>query len=509
MDAIEEEVNEMSPTSNGKEGSPKKGEFHDERSITSGDDASGVKIRSPFGSLASDIGALEDGGKGPEEKTYKLPTTDNFRILRVLGCGDVGNVFLVQSYGLEEGRNGLYAMKVISKADIVKRNKIPRIQTERQILATTSHPFLVHLYYAFQDEEHLYYIMQFCAGGELFRYMQKKPDQCMTEDEARFCTAEILIALEYLHCMGYIYRDLKPENVLVDESGHLVLTDFDLSKNQSYSEGPSMAPQKKGGFFGRNKKQMPSLDTESHLNCKFATSFVGTVEYIAPEVLSNEGYAGSVDWWTLGIFLYEMLFGKTPFKGADARDTFSKIRRYSTAVKKSAKKEELIGMELTFPDTPVVSKKAKDLIGKLLNKDNSKRLLNPTLIKADPWFKGLQWALLRCQSPPLKIEKIDAADIKSLFRFENGPVPPHLKWFNPDEDPATIGVATPPPADIPPVPTSKSSISESTDSTVAPQTSPHATTDWTDFDYIRLASDPSWERHPPSASHIEHPTSAT
>ena len=238
------------------------------------------------------------------------------------------------------------------------------------------------------------------------------------------------------------------------------------------------------------------------MTSKFATSFVGTVEYIAPEVLSNEGYAGSVDWWTLGIFMYEMLFGKTPFKGADARDTFSRIRRYSTCVKKTGVRRKMDEQELdlTFPDTPVVSKKAKDLIGKLLNKDNCKRLLNPLTIKAgmygsllyifdvlypvtlytsmtDPWFRGIQWALLRCQDSPLKPKVPNYSNVKSLLKYDAKlTLPAGLEWYKVDEGSVAVEVK----------------ILESVRGDDVADTGCSYPI-WEQFDYIRMEINPEWD----------------
>jgi protein-serine/threonine kinase len=182
-------------------------------------------------------------------------------------------------------------MKVLSKLEMVSRNKIKRVLAEQEILAASNHPFIVSLYHSFQSETSLYFIMEFCSGGEFFRALQNLPQKCLSEPDARFYAAEVLCALEYLHLMGYIYRDLKPENILLHQSGHIMLADFDLSKPLEFSNGPN----------------------DGSLNLKISSpecrtnSFVGTEEYIAPEVIKGCGHTTPVDWWTLGILLYEML----------------------------------------------------------------------------------------------------------------------------------------------------------------------------------------------------------
>lgn len=141
-----------------------------------------------------------------EEIDYEVLGPTHFEKLRLLGRGDVGKVYLARIRGTEE----LYAIKVLQKEEMIRRNKIKRVLTEREILVTTDHPFIVSLYATFQSTEKLYYVMEYCAGGEMFRLLQKQPNKVLPEHVVRFYAAEVLLALEYLHLMGYIYRDLKP-----------------------------------------------------------------------------------------------------------------------------------------------------------------------------------------------------------------------------------------------------------------------------------------------------------
>eukprot|EP00727_Mastigamoeba_balamuthi_P004381 m51a1_g13941 putative agc rsk rsk-unclassified protein kinase (445) ;mRNA; r:881030-882900 len=298
----------------------------------------------------------------------------NFKRLKLLGRGDVGRVYLVQLLGTEQ----CFAMKVLPKKEMILRNKVKRVQTEREILSTANHPFIVTLYWSFQSTNCLYFVMEFCAGGEFFRALQRQTGRCLPEKAACFYASEVLLALEYLHMMGFIYRDLKPENILLHGSGHVVLTDFDLSKAAAVQVQPKLLQ----GMFGKER-----VATEPGI---VSNSFVGTEEYIAPEVITGYGHTSSVDWWTFGILMYEMIFGTTPFRGATRDDTFSQILHG--------------GIE--FPENHIypVGKQAKDLIRSLLNMDPSKRLgaqHGACDVKDHPFFKGVKWNLIRNQTPPI------------------------------------------------------------------------------------------------------------
>lgn len=342
----------------------------------------------------------------------------SFEKIRLLGKGDVGKVFLVK----EKASKRLYAMKVLSKKEMIERNKIKRALAEQEILATSNHPFIVTLYHSFQSKDHLFLCMEYCMGGEFFRALQTRESKCISEHDAKFYAAEVTAALEYLHLMGFIYRDLKPENILLHQSGHIMLSDFDLSKQSESTKNPEI-------FFSKaalNSSNGPTLDTKACIDGFRTNSFVGTEEYIAPEVIRGKGHTGAVDWWTLGIFMYEMLFGTTPFKGRDRKKTFANV------LKKDVK----------FLDTQPISSNCKSLIKKLLIKDEAKRLGSKTGasdIKNHSFFKNTQWALLRHQQPPMipvltrskKAEALDSSDLDD----ESTPSPPLKKNHLGEEDP--------------------------------------------------------------------------
>lgn len=301
-----------------------------------------------------------------------------FEKIRLLGKGDVGKVFLVK----EKASSRLYAMKILNKKEMIERNKIKRALAEQEILATSNHPFIVTLYHSFQLEDSLYLCMEYCMGGEFFRALQTRETKTIEEEDAKFYAAEVTAALEYLHLMGFIYRDLKPENILLHQLGHIMLSDFDLSKQTASAKNPEIQ------FSKNHHSANPTIDTKACIDGFRTNSFVGTEEYIAPEVIRGKGHTSAVDWWTLGIFVYEMLYGTTPFKGRDRKATFSNV------LKKDVK----------FLDTQLVSSNCRSLIKKLLIKDETKRLgskMGASDIKSHPFFKTTQWALLRHQKPPM------------------------------------------------------------------------------------------------------------
>lgn len=317
----------------------------------------------------------------------------SFEKVRILGQGDVGKVYLVR----EKSSNKLYALKIFCKAEMIKRKKIKRILAEQEILASSNHPFIVTLYHSFQSEDYLYLCMEYCMGGEFFRALQTRRTKCISEDDARFYASEVIAALEYLHLMGFIYRDLKPENILLHKSGHIMLSDFDLSIQAKDAKNP----------VAKGTAQSTIVDTKICSDGFRTNSFVGTEEYIAPEVIRGNGHTAAVDWWTLGILTFEMLFGHTPFKGSNTNETFCNILKN----------------EVSFPNNNDIGRSCKDLIKKLLIKNELKRLGSKTGaadIKRHPFFKKVQWSFLRNQEPPLiPVLTDDGYDLTKLYANKN------------------------------------------------------------------------------------------
>ncbi|KAL1300231.1 hypothetical protein HN51_044902 [Arachis hypogaea] len=371
----------------------------------------------------------------------------NFRLLKRIGYGDIGSVYLAEL----KGSKTYFAMKVMDKAALISRNKLLRAQTEREILGLLDHPFLPTLYSYFETDKFYCLVMEFCSGGDLHSLRQKQPNKCFTEEAARFYASEVLLALEYLHMLGIVYRDLKPENLLVRDEGHIMLSDFDLSlrcsvnptlvksssahANNGSSSGdsgstvgdeqasqssatstffPRILPSKKnrkaksdfGLLVGGNR--LPELMAEP-TNVR-SMSFVGTHEYLAPEIIKGEGHGSAVDWWTFGIFLYELLHGTTPFKGQGYKATLYNV----------------VGQPLRFPENPQVSQVARDLIKGLLVKEPQNRIAykrGATEIKQHPFFEGVNWALVRSAVPPHIPDPIDFSKYASKDTPPPAPAP--------------------------------------------------------------------------------------
>lgn len=306
----------------------------------------------------------------------------HFRPVKPLGSGDTGSVHLVELCGTGE----FFAMKAMDKGVMINRNKVHRACAEREILDVLDHPFLPALYASFQTPTHVCLITDYCPGGELFMLLDRQPMKVLKEDAVRFYAAEVLVALEYLHCQGIIYRDLKPENVLIQSTGHVALTDFDLSclttcKPQLLVPEINEKKKKKKSYKGQ---QNPIFMAEP---VRASNSFVGTEEYIAPEIISGAGHSSAVDWWALGILLYEMFYGYTPFRGKTRQRTFANV----------------LHKDLKFPGSIPVSLPAKQLIYRLLHRDPKNRLGSregASEVKRHPFFRGINWALVRCQNPP-------------------------------------------------------------------------------------------------------------
>jgi len=244
-------------------------------------------------------------------------------------------------------------MKVLNKDMIMQRQELEHAKAEKSVLQKLVHPFLVNLNYSFQTPDKLYFVMDYINGGELFYHLQK--DKRFPEDRARFYLAEIACGLEYLHSNGVIYRDLKPENLLLTGDGHICLTDFGLAK-----EG---------------------------LVCEDArtSTFCGTPEYLAPEVLNGEEYGKAVDWWSFGTLMYEMLTGLPPFYCEDVQKMYQKI----------------ISAPLNIPT--FFSPEARDIVIKFLDRDPKTRLSDPRLVRSHSFYASIDW------------EKLESKEIKPPF----------------------------------------------------------------------------------------------
>ncbi|XP_021952374.1 ribosomal protein S6 kinase beta-1 isoform X1 [Folsomia candida] len=282
---------------------------------------------------------------------------EDFEIKKILGTGGYGKVFQVRKRSGQDC-NTIFAMKVLKKAPIVLNKKdTAHLKAERNILEAVKHPFIVDLKYAFQTGGKLYLVMEYLSGGELFIHLER--EGMFLENEACFYLSEIVLALEHLHQLGIIYRDLKPENVLLDVDGHVKLTDFGLCK-----------------------EQMPEGE--------LTHTFCGTVDYMAPEILMRAGHGKAVDWWSFGAMMFDMLTGSPPFNGETRKKTCDKI----------LKAKLLLPTHLT--------RDAQDLIRRLLKRQPNQRLgygpMDGVAIRNHKFFKNCDWddVLARRVDPPYK-----------------------------------------------------------------------------------------------------------
>eukprot|EP00173_Palmaria_palmata_P000157 Plantae.Rhodophyta-Palmaria_palmata.ctg10720.p1 GENE.Plantae.Rhodophyta-Palmaria_palmata.ctg10720~~Plantae.Rhodophyta-Palmaria_palmata.ctg10720.p1 ORF type:complete len:345 (-),score=64.20 Plantae.Rhodophyta-Palmaria_palmata.ctg10720:221-1180(-) len=253
------------------------------------------------------------------------------------------------------------------------------------------------MYATFQTSDSLCFIMDFCGGGEFFNVLSRQPQKRLREHAAQFYAAEILLALEYLHYLGFLYRDLKPENILMRDTGHIALTDFDLSK-QAHAVSPKMIEHHKtiveklsGLMTGHMSSKISGfevVDSEPVLE-EDSTSFVGTLEYLAPELVKGERQNSAVDWWTFGILIYEMMSGTTPFRAKTSEEVLAKITNTH---------EKIVW------DHDVGSVEARKIVRKLLKRDPKKRLGSDhgaTEIKKSGWFSNMNFSLIRNEAPPI------------------------------------------------------------------------------------------------------------
>ncbi|XP_014676485.1 PREDICTED: ribosomal protein S6 kinase beta-1-like, partial [Priapulus caudatus] len=295
---------------------------------------------------------------------------EHFELLKVLGKGGYGKVGSQFQKIKGMDLNKIFAMKVLKKASIVRNQKdTAHTKAERNILEAVKHPFIVSLIYAFQTGGKLYLILEYLSGGELFMHLER--EGIFMEDTACFYLAEITLALEHLHSQGIIYRDLKPENILLDHSGHVKLTDFGLCK-------------------------------ESIMENNLTHTFCGTIEYMAPEILTRSGHGKAVDWWSLGALMYDMLTGAPPFTAENRKKTIDKILK----------------AKLNLP--PYLTQDARDLLKKLLKRQVGARLgsgpEDAKPIKAHSFFRHVNWAdvISRRMEPPFKPALIGDDDVSQF-----------------------------------------------------------------------------------------------
>ncbi|KAJ1895859.1 Serine/threonine-protein kinase Sgk2 [Kickxella alabastrina] len=338
---------------------------------------------------------------------------DDFHLLSIIGKGSYGKVMLARY----KDTGKVMAIKVISKSKLRGRpNEIRRVMSERKVLErTVEHPFLVGLQCAFQTKEKLFFCLDYVNGGELFFHLQR--ERRFSENRSRFYAAEITCAIEYLHGMGVVYRDLKPENCLLDADGHVKIVDFGLAKEVGpvvwRTEGSALYSVEEGGKTG---------------------TFCGTPEYLAPEVLLRQRYGKEVDWYCLGAVLFEMLTGLPPFYDQDNNIMYRRILheplRFPTSLPNPLRGNGTYNDSCGIVPGAGVGKLAQDFITRILERDPQKRLGNGVFgtenVKRHPFFHGIEWPKIHRQeyAPPFVPKVSSIFDLSNIDpEFRNEPIP--------------------------------------------------------------------------------------
>ncbi|KAJ3440811.1 cell cycle protein kinase dbf2-related [Anaeramoeba flamelloides] len=342
-------------------------------------------------------------------------TVKQFSILAKIGQGGYGDVFLCR----KSDTNELVALKRMKKALIEKTNKVEHIMSERQVLAEHSSPWLVQLLYSFQDSKYIYLAMEFVRGGDLKALLMNI--DYLDENTTKFYAAEMLLAIQDLHELGYIHRDLKPENFLINHDGHVKLTDFGLSKKfivkKEWRDTVKRIHKKKQKKKNSKKNISNNTLSKRQLQQKRRNKFftvVGSPEYISPEILEKKGYTKTVDFWSFGCILYEMLTGFPPFSGSSIEETLENVIDFKSSLENPLDDET---------DEEIIQPQAWNLIRKLINKPNKRLGKNGIQeIKNHPFFEGIEWNNFQNSTPPFvpKVESdLDISYFDTSYFDEN------------------------------------------------------------------------------------------
>ncbi|XP_050482213.1 microtubule-associated serine/threonine-protein kinase 3 isoform X4 [Bombus huntii] len=331
--------------------------------------------RDPISELQEDLNKLEDSASSSDsnlqiasspnkddEKSHRVPCEGDYEVLKLISNGAYGAVYLVK----EKTTRQRFAMKKINKNNLMLRNQVEQVFAERDIMSFTDNPFVVSMYCSFETKKHLCLVMEYVEGGDCANLLKNIGP--LPPDMARFYFAETVLAVEYLHSYGIVHRDLKPDNLLITALGHIKLTDFGLSKMGLMS----LATNLYEGYIDRDTRQFSDKQV------------FGTPEYIAPEVILRQGYGKPVDWWSMGIILYEFLIGCVPFFGDTPEELFA----------------HTVNDDIDWPDEDdwPVQPEAKDIITALLQQSPRDRLGTGGSheVKEHPYFYGVNWnSLLR------------------------------------------------------------------------------------------------------------------
>ncbi|XP_023346343.1 serine/threonine-protein kinase tricorner [Eurytemora carolleeae] len=326
---------------------------------------------------------------------------DDFESLKVIGKGAFGEVRLVQK--IDTGH--VYAMKILRKADMVEKEQLAHVRAERDILVEADHQWVVKMFYSFQDPCNLYLIMEFLPGGDMMTLLMKK--DTLSEEATQFYIAETALAIESIHKLGFIHRDIKPDNLLLDARGHVKLSDFGLCtfkilQSDLYRIHLMMILnltlflklEVKPSDFNSPVDSKRKAESWKSKRRALAYSTVGTPDYIAPEVFKQTGYDKSCDWWSLGVIMFEMLIGYPPFCSETPQETYKKVMNWRES--------------LEFPPEVPISEAAKATCLRFC-REMELRVKCIEDIQALSWFQGVDWSHIRERPAaiPVQVRSID------------------------------------------------------------------------------------------------------
>ncbi|CAL1405176.1 unnamed protein product [Linum trigynum] len=301
---------------------------------------------------------------------------EDFEIIKPISRGAYGRVFLAR----KRATGDLFAIKVLKKADMIRKNAVESILAERNILISLRNPFVVRFFYSFTCRENLYLVMEYLNGGDLYSLLRNLG--CLDEDMVRVYIAEVVLALEYLHSLNVVHRDLKPDNLLIGQDGHIKLTDFGLSKVGLIDSTDDLSgPLRSPGFLNHKARNEQTTSTREE---RQKHSVVGTPDYLAPEILLGMGHGATADWWSVGIILFELLVGIPPFNAPSPQLVFDNI----------------MNRDIPWPRVPdEISYEAYDLIDKLLTENSVQRLgaTGAKEVKHHAFFRDINWDTLARQ----------------------------------------------------------------------------------------------------------------
>jgi len=327
--------------------------------IDNNDENSDESTASPRGAAPAPAAPAAPASPGaiPAPKAPLLPkkqkkvSLDDFELIKVLGKGSFGKVWKVR----RKGHQSYYAMKVMSKRVFWKQNLVELLRAEKSTMMRMKHPLVVSLRWAWQTGERAFLVMDYMPGGELAQHLNQAPGHRFDEGRTRFYVAQIVLALEYLHNQNIMYRDMKPDNVVLDKNGNAMLIDFGLAK--------PLAPHTKDG--GANYFGQPNY-------------------YLSPEMLKGEPFGLEVDWWMFGVLIYQMMVGAFPWTGRTVPEVHAQV----------------IHPAPVLPPAGIMSQAASNFITQILWKDRSRRMRTVAQVKAHPWLQGINWDLLVSKTLP-------------------------------------------------------------------------------------------------------------